>query len=141
HARILHHLVVDLVALSARGVHDPRKHHRLALFQVHALRKGSDLAGLDILGDTFAVFQRAMLAPDGAAFGRNLAVGLYIRRGQGQYETIYISHDILLGSATFEFRMSMRFHMPYVELTYRPHFHAAMPGGRNGAGQAYRLVQ
>ena len=38
-ARILHHLGVDAIAVRARLVHDPRKHHRLAGLELDALRK------------------------------------------------------------------------------------------------------
>ena len=74
--RIRHHLGVDPVALGARLVGDPGEHHGLARLQLDAARERGELADLDVVGDPFAVIQRAVFAPDLAALLRKAAYRL-----------------------------------------------------------------
>ena len=95
--RIGHHLGVDPVALRARLVGDPGEHHGLARLQLDAARKRGELADLDVVGDPFAVIQRAVFAPDLAGFLRHPGVGREVFLRDGDDEAIDIGHgDFLL---------------------------------------------
>src|SRR5215217_3778157 len=84
--RIRHHLGVDLVALGARLVGDPGEYDGFARLQLDAARKRGELADLDIVGDPFAVIERAVFAPDLAGLFRQLG----------------ISREIFFGTATMK---------------------------------------
>src|SRR5687768_12142176 len=51
HARVLHHLRVDAVAVRARSVDDPREHHRLAGLHPDRLREGHHPLHEEIVAD------------------------------------------------------------------------------------------
>src|SRR5436309_9725440 len=76
--RILHDLRVDAVAVGARLVCDPGEDHGLALLELDAARERRPLARLDVVGDAFAILERAALPPDLAGLLRHAAVVLGI---------------------------------------------------------------
>src|SRR6266576_3741996 len=87
-----HHPGVDAVALRARLVGDPGNHHGLARLELDAARERGALADLDVLGHPFAIFQRAMLAPDLARLLCQAAVGLEIFLRHRDNKSIDVSH-------------------------------------------------
>src|SRR6266404_6874688 len=70
-----HHPGVDAIALPARLVGDPGKHHGFARLELDAARERGALADLDVVGNPFPVFQRAVLTPDLAGLLRHAAIG------------------------------------------------------------------
>src|SRR5688572_5622176 len=95
-ARVGHHLLVDAVALRARLVDDPGEDHRLVGLELDRLRERSELAGLHVVGDALAIFQRAVFAPDLAGLARHAPVCGQVLLRNGQYETVDITHGNLL---------------------------------------------
>src|SRR5207245_9038904 len=63
-ALVLHDLRHDAVAMRARLVNDVGEHHRLAGFELDALRERRALARLHLVGRALVVLERAVLAPD-----------------------------------------------------------------------------
>src|SRR3546814_929992 len=90
-ARVGHHLLVDAIALRARLVDDPCKHHDLAGLELDALRERGVLARLDIVGNAFDVLQRAMLFPDLPCLAGQVAVGDKILLWNRDYETVDVT--------------------------------------------------
>src|SRR3546814_6345156 len=83
----LHHLLVDAIALRARLVDDPCKHHDLAGLELDALRERGVLARLDVVGNAFDVLQRAVLLPDLPCLAGQVAVGDKILLWNGDYRS------------------------------------------------------
>src|SRR4029077_15442733 len=77
-AWVFHHFRVDTIAMCARFEHDPREDHRLAGFQLDALRERRVLAGLHIVGHALAEFNGAMLAPDFSRLLSHAGIGLQV---------------------------------------------------------------
>src|SRR2546427_2199037 len=91
-ALVLHDLGVDAVAMRARLVHDIGEYHRLAGFQLDALRERRVLARLHVVGQALDVFQRAVVAPDLARRPRHAPVGRQFSLRDRYHESIYVSH-------------------------------------------------
>jgi hypothetical protein len=88
HARVRHHLGVDAVAVRAGLVDDPREHDRLAALGLDAARERGDLSHLDVVGDAFPVFERAVLSPDLAGLAGHPPVRVDLRIRDRQDESI-----------------------------------------------------
>src|SRR5918998_5034960 len=53
--RVAHDRFHDAVAVLARLVDDPRKHHDFIVLELHRLREGRDFAGFHVIGDALDV--------------------------------------------------------------------------------------
>src|SRR5712692_8727262 len=95
-ALVLHDLGGDPVAIRARLVNDVGEHHRLAGFQLDALRERRALARLDVIGHALDIFQRAVVPPDLARRPRHAPVGRQFPLRDGYHDSIYVSHVCLL---------------------------------------------
>src|SRR2546426_1542098 len=96
-ARVFHHLGVDAVAMRARLVNDVSEHHRLAGLGLDSLRERRPEFHGQVVADTFAVFDRAVLAPNLARLLRHATVGVQVPFRNRQNESIYVvSHNSLL---------------------------------------------
>src|ERR1044072_531553 len=73
--RGFHHFSVDAVAMCAGLEHDPGEDHRLAGFQLDALRERGELAWFHVVGHTLAKFNGAMLEPDFSRLLSHAGVG------------------------------------------------------------------
>ena len=70
---ILHHLLVDAIAMRARFVDDEGKDHRLPRFRAHGLGKRRRPLDLQVVADTLLVIERPVFAPDLPRLARDLA--------------------------------------------------------------------
>src|SRR5690349_18586486 len=95
-AGVLHHLRVDLVAVFARLVHDPRKEHGLARLQIHTLWERCELTGLHVVGLALVKLERPVLFPDLSGLAGHLTVGGDVGFRDRYDESIDIGHDSLL---------------------------------------------
>src|SRR6267378_4835394 len=96
-ALVLHDLGHDAVAMRARLVHDVREHHRLAGFELDALRERRALAWLDVVGRALVVLEGAVLAPDFSGQPRQTAIGGELSLRYRYHYCIDVVHWILLG--------------------------------------------
>src|SRR5712691_186829 len=91
-ALVLHDLGVDAVAMRARLVHNVGEHHRLAGFQLDALRERGVLARFDVVGQALDVFQRSVVPPDLARRLRHAPVGRQFPLRDRYHNSIYVLH-------------------------------------------------
>src|SRR5438093_13264222 len=95
-ALVLHDLGHDAVAMRARLVHDVREHHRLAGFELDALRKRRALARLDVVGRALVVLEGAVLAPDFSGKPRQIAIGRQLSLRDRYHDCVDVIHLNLL---------------------------------------------
>src|SRR5213592_2913693 len=93
---VLHDLGHDAVAMRARLVHDVREHHRLAGFELDALRKRRALARLHVVGGALVVLEGAVLAPDFSGKPRQIAIGRQFSLGDRYHDCVDVIHLNLL---------------------------------------------
>ena len=93
---VFHDLVVDDVALFARLVFDPGKHHHFIFLELDALRERRPLARLDVVGHALAKMQRAVFAPDRTGAARQFTVRIEFGARHRHDETIDVGHGNLL---------------------------------------------
>src|SRR5258705_4682629 len=95
-ALVLHDLGHDAVALRARLVHDVREHHRLAGFELDALRKRRALARLHVVGCALVVLEGAVLAPDFSGQPRQAAIRRQLSLRDRYHDCVDVIHWDLL---------------------------------------------
>src|SRR6267378_1744902 len=91
-ALVLHDLGHDAVAMRARLVHDVREHHRLAGFELDALRKRRALARLHVVGRALVVLEGAVLAPDFSGQPRQAAIRRQLSLGDRYHDCVDVVH-------------------------------------------------
>src|SRR5437899_5949934 len=96
-ALVLHDLGHDAVAMRARLVHDVGEHHRLAGFQLDALRERRALARLHVIGRALVILERAVLAPDFSGKPRQAAIRRQLPLRYRYHDCVHVVHRILLG--------------------------------------------
>ncbi len=74
HERVLHHGSIDLIAVPARFVFDPREPNDFGFLQLHAARKRRDFAHRNIVGDALVIAHGSTRHPDLAGFARDLFI-------------------------------------------------------------------
>src|SRR5262245_17149866 len=74
--RVLHHLCVDAIAVSARLEHDIGKENRLARLCLNSARERQSHFHVQVVAYTFAEFERAVILPNPAGLLSKAPVGV-----------------------------------------------------------------